>query len=180
MLSAGLSGLLLLTSCQSGCEEETPSVDASVPNDAPNDANATIDARQETDAGVDAGERVDAGEALDAGEAMDAGAAMDAGENMDASVAVDAESELPDLGNLDASCDANRERMITLRDASPGMTLAAFVELCAPFGGYIEIHPHCGGVNSCAGFSYDESTGIFTEHTCAGLNTCNGFTCVIP
>ena len=182
LLSAGLSGLLLLTSCQSGCDDETPIVDASVPNDA----NVTTDASHETDAGVDAGTQVDAGEvedageATDAGEVMDAGEAMDSGESMDASVVADAESEIPDIGSVDASCDANRVRVITLSDASPGMTLAAFVEMCAPLGGFIEIHPHCGGANSCAGISYDESTGILTEHTCAGLNTCNGYSCVIP
>jgi hypothetical protein len=45
-------------------------------------------------------------------------------------------------------------------------------------GGTIEIHPHCGGANSCGGFSFDETIGVYTEHTCQGLNTCTGYTCV--
>ena len=47
-------------------------------------------------------------------------------------------------------------------------------------GGFVEIHPHCGGANSCGGFSFDETIGVFSEHNCAGLNTCTGYTCVLP
>jgi len=77
-------------------------------------------------------------------------------------------------------CDVAPDRVITYSDAAPDTSLETFTALCNTAGGHIEIAPHCGGMNTCAGFSYDYATGVYTEHTCAGLNTCGGYSCVIP
>ncbi|RYE84651.1 MAG: hypothetical protein EOO75_17860 [Myxococcales bacterium] len=69
---------------------------------------------------------------------------------------------------------------ITSSRVDPDMTPEAFKALCDAEGGTMEIHPHCGGANSCKGFSYDSDTDVFTEHTCKGLNTCTGYSCVLP
>jgi hypothetical protein len=60
------------------------------------------------------------------------------------------------------------------------MTLEKFKALCDELGGTVEIHPGCGGANSCKGMSYDSDTHVFTEHTCKGMNTCTGYSCVLP
>jgi hypothetical protein len=60
------------------------------------------------------------------------------------------------------------------------MTLDLFTMLCDQMGGVLEVHSHCGGMNSCVGFSYDSGTQTFTEHTCKALNTCTGYSCVLP
>jgi hypothetical protein len=60
------------------------------------------------------------------------------------------------------------------------MTLEKFTADCDERGGTIEIHPTCGGHNTCKGMSYDDATHVLTEHTCAGLNTCSGYSCVVP
>lgn len=59
------------------------------------------------------------------------------------------------------------------------MTLEQFSEACEARHGTLEIHPHCGGVNSCRGMSFDETIQTFTEHTCRGQNTCAGYSCII-
>ena len=59
------------------------------------------------------------------------------------------------------------------------MTLEQFTDDCDARRGKVELHSHCGGVNSCKGFSYDEDTDVLTEHTCKGANTCAGYSCVI-
>jgi hypothetical protein len=59
------------------------------------------------------------------------------------------------------------------------LTAEEFAMLCDAKNGVVEIHPHCGGVNSCRGFSYDSGTEVFTEHTCRATNTCGGFSCVV-
>jgi hypothetical protein len=59
------------------------------------------------------------------------------------------------------------------------LTLQEFTEMCGEAGGVVETHASCGGVVSGPGFSYDDATHAFTEHTCAGYNTCSGFSCVI-
>lgn len=61
----------------------------------------------------------------------------------------------------------------------PDLSLEDFTEMCAEAGGVVETHATCGGVVSGPGFSYDDATHAFTEHTCAGYNTCSGFSCVI-
>lgn len=60
------------------------------------------------------------------------------------------------------------------------MTQEKFTALCDERGGAVEVHPHCGGANTCKGFSWDDSNFELTEHTCKGLNTCAGFSCVVP
>lgn len=62
----------------------------------------------------------------------------------------------------------------------PSMTLEKFTETCNENEGTVETHAHCGGVNTCKGFSYDDVTHELTAHTCKGLNTCSGYSCVIP
>lgn len=61
----------------------------------------------------------------------------------------------------------------------PDLSLQEFTEMCGQAGGVVETHATCGGVVSGPGFSYDDETDAFTEHTCAGYNTCSGFSCVI-
>lgn len=116
----------------------------------------------------------------------------DAGPSLDASTdASDARVEAgpfpfdvarPDArrANPDAGCDVVPTRLVTYTDAATGISLETFTAACDSAGGYVEIHPHCGGMNSCAGFSLDTDRATYSEHTCAGLNTCTGFSCVIP
>jgi hypothetical protein len=59
------------------------------------------------------------------------------------------------------------------------LSLEDFSEMCGEAGGVVETHAVCGGVVTGPGFSYDDDTDVFTEHTCAGYNTCSGFSCVI-
>jgi hypothetical protein len=62
----------------------------------------------------------------------------------------------------------------------PDLTLEEFTEECDDQQGEVELHAHCGGVNSCKGFSYDDETFVFTVHSCKALNTCSGYSCVVP
>lgn len=59
------------------------------------------------------------------------------------------------------------------------MTEDEFKAQCSSRGGTFEIMPHCGGLNSCMGMSYDTGTQTLTEHSCKGLNSCAGYSCVI-
>ncbi len=72
------------------------------------------------------------------------------------------------------------EGMITASRTIPNLSLEQFSLDCEELGGVVELHAHCGGVNTCRGFSYDDVTQVLTEHTCRALNTCSGFSCVIP
>jgi hypothetical protein len=186
LLTAALGGLLFFSS-SCGPGDDDPSIDAgldaSAPVDAGQDAGEAQDAGADTDAGadIDAGTDTDAGADLDAGADADAGLDVDAGvPDMDASVALDAGEPLDAGTPLDARCDADRVRVVTSRDAAMPISLEDFTALCDAASGYVEVHPTCGGRNSCAGFSYDQTIGVWSEHTCAGLNTCTGYTCVIP
>jgi hypothetical protein len=87
-----------------------------------------------------------------------------------------------DATGLDAipPCDVQADRMITYTDSASDVSFESFTALCTTRGGHVEIAPHCGGFNTCAGFSYDQTRETWTEHTCAGLNTCTGYSCVIP
>ncbi len=110
----------------------------------------------------------------------DAGSAIDATTAADATTAPDVQPDVP-LIVRDAGCDVAADRVVASRDAGiGGMSLTVFVARCNAAGGFVEIHPHCGGANSCAGFSYDQTTDTFSEHNCATLNTCTGYTCVLP
>lgn len=75
---------------------------------------------------------------------------------------------------------AKQQGVVTSSTVDPTMTIEAFTKKCDAADGKVEVHPHCGGVNSCKGFSYDQTTQTFTEHTCTGLNTCAGWSCVVP
>ena len=68
---------------------------------------------------------------------------------------------------------------ITSSTEVPGMTAEAFTAACDDRGGTVEVIPHCGGLNTCKGFSYDTSTQLLSEHTCKGAATCGGWNCVI-
>lgn len=74
----------------------------------------------------------------------------------------------------------NSEGMITSSRTVPNLSLEQFSLDCIELGGTVETHAHCGGANTCRGFSYDDVTQVLTEHTCRALNTCSGFSCVIP
>ncbi len=183
LLTAALSGLLCLTaSCtpgpsnppaDSGVATDSPAVDSASTPDAAlvQDASATPDA-----SAPDASETPDSAATPDAS-APDA-SALDASVSDDAS-AMDAATDVRRV-SAEAGCDVVPDRVITSTDAAFGFTLETFTAMCDRAGGFVEIHPHCGGANSCRGFSYDEGVHVFTEHTCAGLNTCNGYSCVIP
>jgi hypothetical protein len=83
------------------------------------------------------------------------------------------------LGGCDS--DSSPEEIgVTLERHDPDMTLTRFTDACEEVSGTIETHPHCGGMNSCRGFSYDQTTQVYSEHTCQGYNTCTGWTCVLP
>jgi hypothetical protein len=70
--------------------------------------------------------------------------------------------------------------MITSSVVDPSLTEGWFRQECDERDGKVETHPHCGGVNTCKGMSYDVTTHVLTEHTCRGLNTCAGYSCVVP
>jgi hypothetical protein len=59
------------------------------------------------------------------------------------------------------------------------MTQEQFTALCDARHGTVEIPPHCGGFNTCMGFSWWADTGDLTEHTCRGMSSCVGFSCVV-
>ncbi len=95
------------------------------------------------------------------------------------------------LSTLGVACDSGSEAGAPIHDDSgvpritalrndPEMTLEKFTEDCDARDGTVELHSHCGGVNTCQGISYDDATHALTEHTCRGLNTCSGYSCVVP
>ncbi|MFO0627401.1 MAG: hypothetical protein U0325_17455 [Polyangiales bacterium] len=136
---------------------------------APTDAPPSTDTAASADAPLaqDVAAPTDAAAALDAAAPQDATAANDAGATLDVRT-----------GDVPFVCDVQADRVIVYSDATPSLPYDVFESLCNRVGGTIEIHPHCGGANSCGGFSYDQTTGVYTEHTCQGLNTCTGYTCV--
>lgn len=69
---------------------------------------------------------------------------------------------------------------ITSSSLVADMTVERFTADCDARSGTVELHSHCGGLNSCQGFSYDTGTQVLTEHTCRALNTCAGYSCVVP
>jgi hypothetical protein len=204
LLTAALSGLLCLSACapsptpppgdgaspqDSAADDAASEASATAEASAPQDATAPREDGGREDSGRDAaradGALVDArvadgsqdGARADGG---DAGAGMDAARAMDAATVSDGATLDVRRIPIDSGCDVVPDRVITATDAAFGITIETFTALCDRAGGYVEIHPHCGGANSCKGFSYDEGVHTWTEHTCAGLNTCNGFSCVIP
>jgi hypothetical protein len=79
-----------------------------------------------------------------------------------------------------AGCDSGPEGKVTSSTVVTGMTLERFTADCDERDGTVELHAHCGGVNTCQGFSYDDTTQVLSEHTCRALNTCSGYSCVVP
>ncbi len=59
------------------------------------------------------------------------------------------------------------------------LTADEFEAQCDERSGVVEYIPHCGGLNTCKGFSYDVTTGLLSEHTCQGAATCQGYNCVV-
>ena len=59
------------------------------------------------------------------------------------------------------------------------MTQEKFTAECDARHGVVEIPPHCGGFNTCMGFSYWADMQELTEHTCKGMSSCVGFSCVV-
>ncbi len=78
-----------------------------------------------------------------------------------------------------SSSSSDSETGITSSQRAPGMTAEAFAERCDARGGTVEVIPSCGGLNTCKGFSYDVTTQLLSEHTCATYATCTGWNCVI-
>jgi hypothetical protein len=177
LVSAALGGLLCVGSpaCSSNDDaaEQTPALSDAGADRAT--ANAGLDGSQ-SDSGVGSdSEAADGAAASDANSGTDA-AASDATSATDALVASDSAptSDAPPI------CDAMPEAgVITSSTVVADMTLEKFTADCDALGGTVEIHPHCGGSNSCKGMSYDTATQTLTEHTCKGLNTCAGYSCII-
>lgn len=206
LLSAALGGLLSLAP---GCAPKAEQPEGGTVTDAGSGSEASVEAGAEASvdasAPVDASPLAEASVPADTSAPADASAPTDASAPSDASAPVDASAPLdvtpidviaapdatPDAGfdagpdaasdavGPDVGCDIVPDRVITYSDAGVGITLTTFRARCDAMGGFIEVHPHCGGANTCGGFSYDETTGIYTEHSCAGLNTCTGYTCVL-
>src|SRR5689334_19992327 len=75
--------------------------------------------------------------------------------------------------------DAGADYVILSSTVDPNMTLETFTAQCDARAGSVEIHSHCGGMNTCRGMSYDAGTRVLTEHTCRAMNTCAGYSCVV-
>ncbi len=106
----------------------------------------------------------------------------DAGVGLDASVDLDASAADAAAGDAAPACEGgpgDAAPIITSSTIVPDLTLEDFTAECDKRGGTVEIHPHCGGENTCRGMSYDTGTQTLTEHTCRGMNVCAGFSCVI-
>jgi hypothetical protein len=82
-------------------------------------------------------------------------------------------------------CSSNDDRApagsatITSSTVVGEMTVEDFTAKCDARGGTVEVMPHCGGLATAKGFSYDETTQKLSEHTCKGANTCAGWNCAI-
>lgn len=165
LLAAALSGLLCFAACD-GDDDVAP------PGGEVRDASVDATHRSDGDAPiVDAASEVSDAGARDA-DADDA-SADDA--SADAS-AVDAS----DASRAHVACDdpVPSPQILSSETVSP-WDQQAFTALCDERGGWVQVHPHCGGANSCRGFSYDSDTNVWTEHTCRAVNTCTGFSCIV-
>ncbi len=103
--------------------------------------------------------------------------ASDTASDTDGADGSDADDDASDDANDD---DATEARVVTKEVVDETMTYEKFAAMCDAAGGKLEQHAHCGGDNSCKGFSYDATTKVYSEHTCRGLNTCTGLSCVLP
>lgn len=88
----------------------------------------------------------------------------------------DGEGPMPDT-----ACDAGVfvSPMVTSMSLFADMTEQQFTSMCDAQNGIVEVQPHCGGLNACRGFSYDNTTDILSVHTCRATNSCSGWSCVI-
>jgi hypothetical protein len=77
-----------------------------------------------------------------------------------------------------SGCSSDPE--LTSSQTVANLNVAEFTQKCDARGGTVEDIPHCGGLNTCKGFSYDLTTKLLSEHTCKGAATCAGWNCVIP
>jgi len=82
------------------------------------------------------------------------------------------------LAGLLGACGPASSPKVTSTQVVASLSLEEFDSRCAKREGVTQIHPHCGGANSCKGFSYDSDTDQLVEHTCKGYNTCAGMSCV--
>jgi hypothetical protein len=180
LLSAALGGLLCVAPACSSSGDAQPA--AAADSGGASDTGAAKDTATSTDsAGASDTEGspdvadAPAADAFDgsAPDVVDAAAeaSSDGGGASDASDAA--------TGDAVVFCPAEAG-VITSSTVDASMTLAAFTALCDMRHGTLQIHPHCGGNNSCKGISYDSGTQVFTEHSCKGLNTCTGYSCVDP
>jgi hypothetical protein len=82
-----------------------------------------------------------------------------------------------------AACSSKPETgpgEITSSQSVASLTVAAFTAQCDARGGTVEVIAHCGGLNTCKGFSYDKTTELLSEHSCKGAATCGGWNCLVP
>jgi hypothetical protein len=162
LLSAAIGGLLCVGSSACNSEDE-PAVENGALSDA--GTEAAEEAAVEVDSGVE-----------DSGSTTQDAAPDVAVEDASEDVAVDV------IADAGLNCDPvgpDAEPGVNTLSETKEVTLEDFTADCDALGGTIEIHPHCGGANTCKGMSYDTGTKVYTEHTCKGLNTCAGFSCVL-
>jgi hypothetical protein len=87
---------------------------------------------------------------------------------------------IPDAPIPATGCDAGVLPNPSVTATTAGaLTQAELQAKCDAQQGIFELQPHCGGSNSCRGFSYDSETQVLSEHTCRGMNSCGGFSCVV-
>jgi hypothetical protein len=98
----------------------------------------------------------------------------------DGGVVADANASSRPVTDASIACTVHADpAAVTSSTQDPNMSLATFSAECAARGGVVEVEPHCGGLNSCRGVSWDTITHVVSEHTCKGMNTCAGYSCII-
>ena len=75
--------------------------------------------------------------------------------------------------------DAESSAHITSSKAVANLSADEFKAQCDDRSGVVEVIPHCRGLNTCKGFSYDVTTGLLSEHTCRGAASCTGWNCLL-
>lgn len=75
--------------------------------------------------------------------------------------------------------DADSSAHITSSKAVANLSADEFKAQCDARSGVVEVIPHCRGLNTCKGFSYDVTTGLLSEHTCRGAASCTGWNCLL-
>jgi hypothetical protein len=178
LLAAAIAGLLCLSTACSASDTPTPSGGGDAASDTHASPDSIADGADALADGADA-----PADAAEVASETSTDAVADASPDvLDASDASDAaaESASDAAGDVTLGCPSETGGVITSSTVDATMDLAKFTALCDARHGTVEIHPHCGGYNSCKGLSYDTSTHVLTEHTCKGLNTCAGYSCIDP